>query len=104
MTEVGAYVARAIAALVVVALFAIGAWLAVRRWAPWTGQRSSRHLELVDALPLGLHSRLLLVRVNERMFLLAATPQQVSLLSEMELSCTQDTSGLRDDHGSDHGN
>lgn len=91
MGEVDVYMARAFVALLVVILLALAAWLVVRR-RPYLDQRlRSRHLELLEALPIGPQGRLLLVRVGERTLLLGATLQSVSFLTEVN---------LRNGHGS----
>jgi flagellar biosynthetic protein FliO len=102
MSEVDAYVARAVVALLVIVLLALAAWLAARRWACIGRTRHGRHLELIEVLPISVHGRLLVVRAGERTFLLGVTAQSVSLLAELKLSGGQESLDSKSDHGTNN--
>ena len=57
-------------------------WLVLRR----LNERAlaGRHLRVLESAPLGRGSQLTLVRVGERCFLLAATAEHVSIVSEFD--------------------
>jgi flagellar biosynthetic protein FliO len=64
-------------------------WVVLRRLNEQAG--AGRHLRVLESAPLGRGSQLTLVRVGERCFLLAATPEHVSVVSEFDadrLPCT----------------
>ena len=60
-------------------------WLVLRR----LNERAlaARHLRVLESAPLGCGSQLTLVRVGERCFLLAATAEHVSVVSEFDADC-----------------
>lgn len=72
-------------ALVVVVGSVVGlSWLA-RRWQGGRGQGSRvGHIEVASRRALGKNAALLVVRVANRTFLVSQTPQQLSLLSELD--------------------
>ena len=70
-----------LALLFVFALLGGCLWL-LRRWSPHKTQ--GRNLSVVETLPLGPNKTLSLVRVGQRLFLLAATNERMSLISELD--------------------
>jgi flagellar protein FliO/FliZ len=83
VSQVSAYLAQATLALVLLIALAVAALWAMRRWPGMTGIAAGRRLAVVDSVPLGLGARLVLVRADDREFLLAITPQTVSMVSEL---------------------
>ena len=69
-----------LALLFVFALLAGCLWL-LRQWS--SNQRQGRNLAVVETLAVGPNRTLSLVRVGPRLFLLAATNERMSLISEL---------------------
>ena len=65
-----------------------GCLLLLRRWSPHKIQ--GRNLAVVETLPLGPNKTLSLVRVGQGLFLLAATNERVSLISELDPDAMSD--------------
>ncbi|MCX7599226.1 MAG: flagellar biosynthetic protein FliO [Armatimonadetes bacterium] len=104
MAELDVYMARAFVALLVIVFLAMVAWVLARHRLYPQQRLGGRHLEVVEKLPLGPRSRLLIVRAGERTFLIGETLQSVSFLTEVDLYCPGESPQSKgDDGGSDSG-
>lgn len=69
----------------VIALIPLALWL-YKRLQAGHGGGATRQMEIVAQLALGPRERVVLLRVQDRMLVLGATAQQVTLLGQTELA------------------
>lgn len=81
--------------LVMLCLLAAGAYVAVRNWRGHPARRTDAwRMETLSQLPFGPRERLVIVRVTGRVLLLGVTPQQVTLVRELDPDAPGDAAGV----------
>ncbi len=83
-SDAGSILRSLLAILVVLALIALCAWLARRGAFGPLGRKAPGAVRIETAVPLGERRSLMVVSVEGRRLLLGLTPQQVTLVTELD--------------------
>ncbi len=104
MGEADLYLWRAILATLGLAVLALVAWYAIQHGSPGWREARGKRLLVIEALPVSMNGRLLLVEADGRRLLVGATPGSVRLVADLGPAAEpEDTADREDDGGGDGG-
>jgi flagellar protein FliO/FliZ len=91
-----------VSVILVCAIIIVIAWLFSRLLGKtWSRAQKGRYLDIIDQAPLGQDRALLIVRIQDKYYLVGSTPQNIQLIAE--LGDDFDPAAVREDYGSWNG-